>query len=112
MMRSGNHMTIVPAAPARSAVFRQASDVVCRTVGTDAVLVPIRRNVGNLDFIYTITPVAVRVWALLDGGRSIDEIADVICAEFEIDHVTAVADIEELLADLAEAALISQVSDR
>jgi hypothetical protein len=91
-------------------VFQRSPDVVCRQVGAESVLVPIRHNVGNLDFVYTLSAVASRVWSLLDGTRDLEAIVSVICEEFDVDRATASADIGALLADLGEAALVSQVS--
>ena len=91
-------------------VFQRSPDVVCRQVGAEAVLVPIRHNVGNLDFVYTLSSVASRVWSLLDGTHDLDSIVRVICDEFDVDRDTATTDIRTLLADLGEAALVSQVS--
>ena len=92
-----------------SGVYRRSPDVVCRQVGHESILVPIRHNVGNLDFVYTLSPVAARIWALLDGSRSIAAVADELCSEFDVDHETAAADIARLVADLAEASLITRV---
>jgi Coenzyme PQQ synthesis protein D (PqqD) len=89
--------------------YRRSQDVVCRQVGGESILVPIRHNVGNLDYVYTLSPVAARIWALLDGSRSVEAIADELCSEFEVDSDTAAADVTALLADLASASLISEV---
>ena len=91
-----------------SAVFERSPNVVFRNVGPDAVLVPVRRNVGDLDAVYTLSPVAVLIWNLLDGKRSIDDIVTAICDEFDVDRTAASADVAEFVADLSEAALISQ----
>ncbi|HEX8619658.1 MAG TPA: PqqD family protein [Thermoanaerobaculia bacterium] len=91
-------------------VYRQSSDVVCRQVGLESILVPIRHNVGNLDFVYTLSPVAARIWSLLDGTRSAEAIAHELCNEFDVAPETAAADVSELLTDLAGASLIQQVT--
>ncbi|HEX6087627.1 MAG TPA: PqqD family protein [Thermoanaerobaculia bacterium] len=91
-------------------VFRRSEEVVCRTVGLESILVPIRNNVGNLDFVYTLSPVAARIWALLDGARTADEIAEVITAEYDVDRDTVMADLAELVSDLAGVSLLSRVS--
>jgi hypothetical protein len=91
-------------------VYRRSVDVVCRQVGQESILVPIRQNVGNLDFVYTLSPVAARIWELLDGSRSIASIADQLCAEYDVDHATASADIAQVVADLAEVSLVSPVT--
>ena len=92
-----------------SVVYRRSPDVVSRKVGTESVLVPIRHNVGDLDYVYTLSVVAARVWELLDGSRATEEIVRTVCAEFAVNQETAAADVASLLADLSEAALISQV---
>lgn len=91
------------------AIYQRSRDVVCRQVGGESILVPIRHNVGNLDYVYTLSPVAARVWALLDGSRTVDELANELCSEFEVDSDTAATDLTALLADLASASLISEV---
>ena len=93
-----------------TSVFRRTQDVVCRSVGAESILVPIRNNVGNLDFVYTLSPVAARIWTLLDGVKSADEIVDVICSEYDIDRDTALTDLTALVRDLAEVSLISRVA--
>ncbi|HEX8408521.1 MAG TPA: PqqD family protein [Thermoanaerobaculia bacterium] len=89
-------------------VFRRSTDVVCRQVGHESILVPIRNNVGNLDFVYTLSPVAARIWQLMDGVRTADEIVETICAEYDVDRDTALSDLAALVTDLAEVSLLSK----
>lgn len=84
--------------------------MVARQVGLESILVPIRHNVGNLDFVYTLSPVAARIWALVDGTRSVDVIANELSGEFDVDSDTAATDVMSLLEDLASASLVSRVS--
>lgn len=93
-----------------AAIYRRSADVVCRQVGLESILVPIRHNVGNLDFVYTLSPVAARIWSLLDGVRTVEEIAYELCSEFDVEPAAAAADVSELLADLASASLITQAT--
>ncbi|HYC87730.1 MAG TPA: PqqD family protein [Thermoanaerobaculia bacterium] len=102
-------MTTLTGIDGRS-VFRRSDDVVCRAVGRESILVPIRNNVGNLDFVYTLSPVAARIWSLLDGVRTADEVAEAIMAEYEVDRDTVMADLAELVSDLAGVSLLSRVS--
>ena len=102
-------MSTIIAIDGRS-VFRRSEDVVCRAVGLESILVPIRNNVGNLDFVYTLSPVAARIWSLLDGVRTADEVAEAIMAEYEVDRDTVMADLAELVSDLAGVSLLSRVS--
>lgn len=91
-------------------VYRHADDVICRQVGTESILVPIRNNVGSLDYIYTLSAVAARIWALLDGTRSIDDVIGAICEEYEVSREEAAADVAELVSDLENVSLVLQKS--
>jgi Coenzyme PQQ synthesis protein D (PqqD) len=102
-------MTTLPGIDGRS-VFRRSEEVVCRAVGLESILVPIRNNVGNLDYVYTLSPVAARIWSLIDGARTADEIADAITAEYDVDRDTVLNDLAELVSDLAGVSLLTRVS--
>jgi hypothetical protein len=102
-------MTTLTGIDGRS-VFRRSDDVVCRAVGLESILVPIRNNVGNLDFVYTLSAVAARIWSLIDGVRTADEILDALVSEYDVDRDTVMADLAELVSDLAGVSLLSRVS--
>jgi len=91
-------------------VLRAAPNVVCRRLGGESILVPIRQNVGNLDYVYTLSAVAADVWALLDG-RPLDDVIDAICETYEVDRDTATADVTALIADLLDAGLLSRTDE-
>ena len=77
-----------------------------RSVGAEAVLVPIRNKVGDLDSVYVMSPVAVRIWSLIDGVNDAEAIAARLRDEYEVEPATAAQDVKELLAALEEAELI------
>jgi hypothetical protein len=89
-----------------SKVYSHQGEFVLRNVGTEAVLVPIRNRVGDLDSVYVMSPVAVRVWSLIDGVSDVDAIVTRISDEYDVEPLEAVRDVNELLESLEEAALI------
>jgi len=91
-------------------VYRHVTDVVCRKVGPESILVPIRHNVGDLDFIYTLSPVATFIWHLLDGTRPLQQIVDAVCDEYEVSRDEAASDVAELVSDLSNVSLVLQVN--
>src|SRR5687767_14216255 len=91
-------------------VYRPADDVICRQVGEESILVTIRNNVGSLDYVYTLSPVAARIWLLLDGTRSIDEVVSALCDEYDVTREQAAADVAELVSDLEGVSLVLQKS--
>jgi len=89
-------------------VYQRSNEVVCREVAGESILVPIRNRVGDLESIFVLSPVAARIWSLLDRAVSADVIIDAICDEFDVDRETAAADVNELLESLAMASLVNK----
>jgi hypothetical protein len=90
-------------------VYKRADDVICRQVGHESILVPISNNVGNLDYIYTLTPVAARIWNLIDGMLTMEQIVDALVDEYDVTREQAAADTAELVTDLVDVSLLLQV---
>ncbi|MDP9360625.1 MAG: PqqD family protein [Acidobacteriota bacterium] len=90
-------------------MFKHRGEFALRQVGNESILVPIRNRVGDLDSVYVFTPVAARIWSLLDGGRDVDSVVETICSEYDVDSAVARADLGELLGSLEAADLIGEV---
>ncbi len=95
----------------QSTVFAHSGEFVLRNVGTEAVLVPIRNRVGDLDSVYVMSPVAVRIWSLIDGVNDVDAIAARIGDEYDVEPAAAAQDVNELLSALEEAELIRRARE-
>ena len=95
----------------QSTVFAHSGEFVLRNVGTEAVLVPIRNRVGDLDSVYVMSPVAVRIWSLIDGVNDVDTIAACIGDEYDVEPAAAAQDVNELLSALEEAELIRRARE-
>jgi hypothetical protein len=93
-------------------VYRHAADLVTRNVGEAAVVVPVRDRVADLESVFALSDVAMRVWTLLDGSTAVDPIVETICLEYDIDRGTAAADVSDLLRRLEDAKLVERVTDR
>lgn len=92
-------------------VYRPVPDVVIRRVGEESVIVPVRNRVGDLDSVFTLNPVASRIWELLDGQRPVDAVVDAVCEEYEVSREAALSDVQELMRALEEAHLIHSVEE-
>ena len=84
-----------------------AEDVVGRIIqnqpddSLEAVLVlPSRGRINVLNEI------GAHIWSLVDGTRTVMEIAEVICLDYDVDLVTAQNDTTEFLRELLERGAI------
>lgn len=57
-----------------------------------------------------LEPPADFIWLRIDGATSVAEIADQVTAEFAVDRQTALADVADLLQQLADHGLLELVA--
>ena len=86
--------------------FRRHPDVVTRPIGDEALLVPIRESISDLEWVFSLNDVAAAVWNALEQPHTLDEMVAEICSTFEVDPAEARADLETLLEDLHEVRLV------
>jgi hypothetical protein len=91
-------------------------------IGIDSVLVPADgycvREVGGETILLAATGEAIHVldevgtfiWRQIDGRRSLDEIVEQLCADYEVDRSTAVADLVSFAGELHALGLVSSSS--
>jgi len=91
--------------------YAKAPEFVSRRIADEMLLLPIRKNLGDLESIYTLNEVAVRVWELLDGQRTVEAIRDLLVDEFEVTAVTAEADLADFLCQLEQIEAVTTVGD-
>lgn len=91
--------------------FSPAPGVVVREIDDELVLLHLGRS-----FYFGLDPVGARMWGVLTAGRTITEAFEVLVAEFEVEPERLRADLDKLVAELAEhgliAASLSVESDR
>ena len=76
-------------------------DVIGRVVDDETVLVmPKKGQVKVLNEVGTV------IWGMVDGKRTINQIIDKICADFEVDRDAAEKDTVRFIADLLDRELI------
>ena len=81
-------------------VYKKSDSIVFRKIADEFILVPIKKNVGDLESIYTLNEVAARIWELIDGKIKVKEIKNKIVEEFEVTPEEAEKDITEHLQQL------------
>jgi hypothetical protein len=83
---------------------------VFRKIENEYILVPIRSNAADLDYIYTLNEVGARIWELIDGTRTVGDVRDIFCSEYDVTPETAAEDLDALLAELAAISTVASVT--
>lgn len=58
--------------------------------------------------LYSLNPVATRIWELADGETSTEAIAEKLCEEFEVDIQTALRDTEAMVQAFTKKELFGE----
>jgi hypothetical protein len=87
-------------------IYAKDSNVVARKIAGEMVLVPIRHRTGDLQFIYNLNEVAGRIWELIDGQRTLEDITKIIVEEYDVEYAQATEDIRGFTAKLKEPGFI------
>src|SRR5438445_13435822 len=85
----------------RDATYARDPDFISRRIADEVIVLPIRKNLGDLESIYTLNDVAARIWELLDGRRTLREIRDVIVNEYQVTTEEATVDLERFVEHLS-----------
>lgn len=93
---------MTPPTPIPTALaYRPADTVVFQSIGGEGVLLDLARET-----YYGLNAVGMRIWTLLGEGRDAARIATTLAAEFDAPAERIAADVDGLLAELADAGLI------
>lgn len=88
--------------------FVKDPSMVFRKIADECLLVPIRHQVADLNYIFVLNPVAGRIWELIDGQRRVCDIREQLLAEYDADPKEVEQDLAEFLAQLSEIESIKE----
>ena len=76
-------------------------DFVFRTINHEAILVPIKENVGDMGCIYSLNEVGAFVWEQLDGRKTIGDVKNLVLEAFDGVPASVDRDLQELVEQLS-----------
>ncbi len=86
-------------------VLRHADGAVYRDIAGEALVVPVKGRLADLQSIFSLSPVGGDIWQRLDGVRSIETIIEELCGTYEVDRDAAEADCRAFFRELLDADL-------
>ena len=85
-----------------TAILHKNRNIVSREIDDEVILLPIFRTSEEINCIYTLNNVASRVWKMIDGKRTVNQIKKLILKEFDTDNKEVDKELAKLLKDLKE----------
>ena len=89
--------------------YRTCGKVVLRRIGADRLLVPVLGAVAREGCVFPVNATGEFIWAGLAQGRTLDETAAALAAEFAVAPAAALADCREFADKLVAQGLLEAV---
>jgi len=86
--------------------FARKSEFVTRTIAGEAVVVPVRGQIDDIDAIYHLNDVGAFIWNLIDSKTSVCDIVHAVCLEFDVAREHAERDALEFVSALESQGII------
>jgi hypothetical protein len=83
-----------------SSVYKKNPDIVTRVFDKETILVPLYKTSKDVDCVYTLSPVASRIWGLLDGRKSCSAIKQILLQEYDVTPEKLEQSLDIFLKDL------------
>jgi hypothetical protein len=94
--------------PDDAVVYAALDGVVLREIAGEHLLVPIRSDLADMEAIYALMGVGVRIWGLLDGTRTLGAIREELVARYDVGADEAWADLCDFVMHLEERGLVER----
>jgi len=94
------------AATSNSEAFNRSQSVVARVVAGETLIVPIRGKVGDLASIYSFNGTGTLIWKLLEAPKTIEQLAECVAQEYEVDLAQAKVDVTSFLGEMKAVGLV------
>ena len=87
-------------------IYSQGQDFVTREIAGETIIVPIRKQAGDLESIYTLNEIGTTIWGMIDAKTKVSRIIEAIHQNFTISPEEAAKEVAEFLQSLEKAGLI------
>jgi hypothetical protein len=90
-------------------LYVRSDTVVSRVIAGEALIVPIRKGVGDLASIYSLNPVATTIWEAISRPHSKTEIIQLVARDFNAETKQIERDLEAFLVEMESVGLVTEV---
>ncbi len=84
---------------------------VSRQIADEFLLIPVARQLNGDNWLFVLNEVGARIWELIDRGRSVQQIEELLLDEFDTTPGQLEEDLLRLLDQLQELGAIEAVAE-
>ncbi len=88
-------------------IFFKNEDVIIREIEGEYLMVPIASGIGDMeDEMYTLNETGIAIWEKLSPERSLENIIDELCEEYDADKKEIINDVIGLIEELFKRKIV------
>ena len=91
-------------------IYLKNDDFVQREVAGEFLLIPIKRQLTDVNSLYVLNETGAALWRRINGQRSVEEIMEDFSQEFEVTEEQLKKDFNALIEDLLSIKAIFEAS--
>jgi len=99
---------MMPTMPWTDKIYAKNPDFVSREVAGEFILIPIRRQLNEVNSLYVLNETGGVLWNRIDGKRSAREIIEDFSKEFDVTREQIEKDFNSLIEDLLSIRAIEE----
>jgi hypothetical protein len=81
-------------------VIDKKKNIISKKINNEYILVPLAGNVANMNLLYTLNETAAFLWEKIDGTKNIDQLAEEIVMEFDVEKNDAIIDTNNFISKI------------
>ncbi len=84
---------------------------ISRRIADEFLLIPVANQLNGDNWLFVLNEVGARIWELIDRGRSVQQIEELLLEEFDTSQEQLEEDLLRLLGQLQELGAIEAVTE-
>ena len=90
--------------------FVRSDNVVARVIAGETLIVPVRRGVADLAYLFSFNSVGSTIWEALDKPRTVEELVRVVADTYDVSPDKAQEDLQVFLSEAQTAGVIQAIA--
>ncbi len=89
--------------------YARNPDFIFRQIVEEMILVPIVKDVVNMDYVFALNDVGATIWQQLETPQTRENLTQAVLSEYNAEYEVIKADLEKFLRELLEIGAIKEV---
>jgi len=81
-------------------------NIISKKINKEYILVPLTGNIANMNSLYTLNETAAFLWEKINGTKNINQLAEEIVKEYEVEMKEAIIDTNNFLLKISRLLII------